>query len=129
MEFSNSNCLCACCKLEPKSPMFFKAEPVLAAFSSIKEEILNIDSLACFIIKKLYELYPDSPDKGDAASGTIEKTDYRVDYCYKRVYYLDVTHVDADTNEDLGGHTHEAKEDGIFLNSLAFSMIHWMLAV
>ena len=32
---------------------------VLAAFSSIKEEILNIDAIACFILKKLYELYPD----------------------------------------------------------------------
>ena len=32
---------------------------ILAAFSSIKEEILNIDELACFILKKLYELYPD----------------------------------------------------------------------
>ena len=32
---------------------------ILAAFSSIKEEILNIDSIACFILKKLYELYPD----------------------------------------------------------------------
>ena len=31
----------------------------LAAFSSIKEEILNIDQIACFILKKLYELYPD----------------------------------------------------------------------
>ena len=32
---------------------------ILAAFSSIKEEILNTDSIACFILKKLYELYPD----------------------------------------------------------------------
>ena len=32
---------------------------ILASFSSIKEEILNIDSIACFIIKKLYELYPE----------------------------------------------------------------------
>ena len=32
---------------------------ILAAFSSIKEDILNIDSIACFILKKLYELYPD----------------------------------------------------------------------
>ena len=32
---------------------------VLAAFSSIKEEILNLDAIACFILKKLYELYPD----------------------------------------------------------------------
>lgn len=31
---------------------------ILAAFSSIKEEILNIDDIACFILKKLYELYP-----------------------------------------------------------------------
>ncbi len=31
---------------------------VLAAFSSIKEEILNKDDIACFILKKLYELYP-----------------------------------------------------------------------
>ena len=32
---------------------------VLAAFSSIREEILNTDDVACFILKKLYELYPD----------------------------------------------------------------------
>ncbi len=32
---------------------------VLAAFSSIKEEILNIDDIACFILKKMFELYPD----------------------------------------------------------------------
>ena len=31
---------------------------ILAAFSSIKEDILNIDSIACFILKKLFELYP-----------------------------------------------------------------------
>ena len=32
---------------------------VLAAFSSIKEEILNLDDIACFILKRMYELYPD----------------------------------------------------------------------
>ena len=32
---------------------------VLAALSSIKEEILNSDQIACFILKRLYELYPD----------------------------------------------------------------------
>ena len=32
---------------------------ILASFSSIKEEILNIDSIACFILKKMFELYPD----------------------------------------------------------------------
>ena len=32
---------------------------ILASFSSIKEEILNSDDIACFILKKLYELYPD----------------------------------------------------------------------
>lgn len=31
----------------------------LAALSSIKEEILNLDSIACFILKKLHELYPE----------------------------------------------------------------------
>ena len=31
---------------------------VLAALSSIKEEILNKDEIACFILKKLMELYP-----------------------------------------------------------------------
>lgn len=31
---------------------------ILAAFSSIKEDILNKDQIAIFIIKKLYELYP-----------------------------------------------------------------------
>ncbi|MDO4996319.1 MAG: ribosome biogenesis GTPase YlqF [Bacilli bacterium] len=32
---------------------------ILASFSSIKEEILNRDQIAIFIIKKLYELYPN----------------------------------------------------------------------
>ena len=32
---------------------------VLAAFSSIKEEILNLDDIACFILKRMYKLYPD----------------------------------------------------------------------
>ena len=32
---------------------------ILASFSSIKEEILNKDQIACFILKKLYTLYPD----------------------------------------------------------------------
>ena len=36
-----------------------EAAHVLAAFSSIKEEILNIDDIACFILRKLYELYPE----------------------------------------------------------------------
>ena len=31
----------------------------LAAFSSIKEEILNIDDICFFIIKKLYDFYPE----------------------------------------------------------------------
>lgn len=31
---------------------------VLASFSSIKEEILNEDQIAAFILKKLYDLYP-----------------------------------------------------------------------
>ena len=32
---------------------------VLASFSSIKEEILNLDDIACFILKRMFELYPD----------------------------------------------------------------------
>lgn len=32
---------------------------VLAALSSIKEEILNIDDLAIFVLKKMHELYPE----------------------------------------------------------------------
>ncbi len=32
---------------------------ILAAFSAIKEEILNIDAIACFIIKTLFKLYPE----------------------------------------------------------------------
>ena len=32
---------------------------ILAALSSIKEEILNIDQIACFILKKIFDLYPD----------------------------------------------------------------------
>lgn len=32
---------------------------ILASLSSIKEEILNTDEIAAFIIKKLYELYPE----------------------------------------------------------------------
>ena len=31
---------------------------ILAALSSIKEEVVNSDQIACFILKKLYELYP-----------------------------------------------------------------------
>lgn len=33
---------------------------ILACFSSIKEEILNEDQIASFILRKLYELYPQS---------------------------------------------------------------------
>ena len=36
-----------------------EAAHVLACFSSIKEEILDTDAIAAFILKKLYELYPD----------------------------------------------------------------------
>ncbi len=32
---------------------------VLACLSSIKEEILNLDEIAAFVLKKLYKLYPD----------------------------------------------------------------------
>ncbi len=32
---------------------------ILAALSSIKEEVVNSDQIACFILKKLYELYPE----------------------------------------------------------------------
>lgn len=32
---------------------------ILASFSSIKDDVLNRDEIACFILKKLYELYPD----------------------------------------------------------------------
>ena len=32
---------------------------ILASFSSIKEDILNKDQIACFILRKLYTLYPD----------------------------------------------------------------------
>ncbi len=36
-----------------------EAAHVLACLSSIKEEILDTDAIAAFILKKLYELYPD----------------------------------------------------------------------
>lgn len=36
-----------------------EAAHILASLSSIKEEILNIDDIACFILCKLYELYPE----------------------------------------------------------------------
>ncbi len=36
-----------------------EAAHVLACLSSIKEEILNPDAIAAFILKKLYELYPE----------------------------------------------------------------------
>lgn len=39
------------------------AASTLAAFSSIKEEILNLDSIACFILNKMYELYPSMLDE------------------------------------------------------------------
>lgn len=32
---------------------------ILASFLSIKEEILNSDQIACFILKKIFELYPE----------------------------------------------------------------------
>ena len=35
-----------------------EAAHILACLSSIKEEVLNMDEIACFILKKLYELYP-----------------------------------------------------------------------
>ena len=36
-----------------------EAAHILACLSSIKEEILNIDQIAIFILKKLFELYPE----------------------------------------------------------------------
>lgn len=36
-----------------------EAAHILASLSSIKEEILNIDDIACFILRKLFELYPE----------------------------------------------------------------------
>lgn len=36
-----------------------EAAHVLACLSSIKEEILNIDEIATFILRKMYELYPE----------------------------------------------------------------------
>lgn len=36
-----------------------KSAHILASLSSIKEEILNIDQIACFILRQLYELYPE----------------------------------------------------------------------
>lgn len=36
-----------------------EAAHILASLSSIKEEILNIDDIACFILRKMYELYPE----------------------------------------------------------------------
>ena len=36
-----------------------EAAHILACLSSIKEEILDTDAIAAFILKKLYELYPD----------------------------------------------------------------------
>lgn len=37
-----------------------EAAHVLASFSSIKEEILNEDQIAAFILRKMYTLYPDA---------------------------------------------------------------------
>ena len=36
-----------------------EAAHILASLSSIKEEILDIDDIACFILRKMYELYPE----------------------------------------------------------------------
>ena len=36
-----------------------EAAHTLAAFSSIKEEILNLDDIAVYILKKMHELYPE----------------------------------------------------------------------
>lgn len=56
-------------------------------------------------------LKPDDPNKGDPASGTVNKLDYRVDYCYKKQYKLDVKYIDNDTNEELDSDLFD-KEDG-----------------
>lgn len=57
-----------------------------------------------------YEL-SDSPDRGDPAAGTISKPEYRVDYCYKKQYKIDVRYIDGDTNEELDSELYN-KEDG-----------------
>ena len=44
--------------LWPKMDDYNRAH-ILASFSSIKEEILNLDDIAIFILKKLYDYYPD----------------------------------------------------------------------
>ncbi|MBR2588472.1 MAG: ribosome biogenesis GTPase YlqF [Bacilli bacterium] len=45
---------------------------ILAALSSIKEEVVNKDEIACFILKKLFELYPK---KLEERYGIIELED------------------------------------------------------
>ena len=40
-----------------------EAAHILACLSSIKEEILNPDAIAVFILRKLYELYPERLEK------------------------------------------------------------------
>ena len=45
---------------------------ILASLSSIKEEILNADDIACFILRKLYELYPENLEERYGVSGLDE---------------------------------------------------------
>ena len=49
-----------------------EAAHILACFSSIKEEILNQDDIASFILKKLFTLYPEALEK---RYGITELTD------------------------------------------------------
>lgn len=49
-----------------------EAAHILASLSSIKEEILNIDEIASFILRKLFELYPE---KLEERYGIVELDD------------------------------------------------------
>ena len=49
-----------------------EAAHILACLSSIKEEVVNLDEIACFILRKLFELYPN---KLEERYGIIELDD------------------------------------------------------
>lgn len=56
-----------------------EAAHILASLSSIKEEILNTDAIAAFILRKLYELYPNKLKERygilELSEGLIEEYD------------------------------------------------------
>ena len=70
--------------------------PYTGGYSGAKEE-----NLAGYNYKGArYTLYPQYPDRAALESGdTVTTSEYRVDYCYKKQYKLEVKYVNSITNE------------------------------